>query len=110
MLDDRNGTVHQSGYIARYSVAQNIIKAFFINVRYSSRITNDEREDEMEENMSYLNMGIGNLRNMAYDIGSEIETHNDAIERINRKVRNPSRFSDHRSLIFCLRFNRVEIT
>lgn len=50
------------------------------------RITNDARENEMEENMSQVNTMIGNLRNMAIDMGSELENQNRQIDRINRKV------------------------
>ncbi|KMZ01334.1 uncharacterized protein Dsimw501_GD27766, partial [Drosophila simulans] len=49
------------------------------------RITNDAREDEMEENMGQVNTMIGNLRNMALDMGSELENQNRQIDRINRK-------------------------
>ncbi|KPU74885.1 uncharacterized protein Dana_GF26572 [Drosophila ananassae] len=48
-------------------------------------ITNDAREDEMEENMGQVNTMIGNLRNMALDMGSELENQNRQIDRINRK-------------------------
>ncbi|MPC10070.1 Synaptosomal-associated protein 25 [Portunus trituberculatus] len=50
------------------------------------RITNDAREDEMEENMGQVNTMIGNLRNMAIDMGSEIENQNRQIGRITRKA------------------------
>ncbi|XP_055373891.1 synaptosomal-associated protein 25 isoform X1 [Condylostylus longicornis] len=52
---------------------------------YIGRITNDAREDEMEENMGQVNTMIGNLRNMALDMGSELENQNRQIDRINRK-------------------------
>ncbi|PSN29170.1 Synaptosomal-associated protein 25 [Blattella germanica] len=68
VMDDRNGLGPQGGYIAR--------------------ITNDAREDEMEENMGQVNTMIGNLRNMAIDMGSELENQNRQIDRINRKVHN----------------------
>lgn len=55
-------------------------------VSYKTRITNDAREDEMEENMGQVNTMIGNLRNMALDMGSELENQNRQIDRINRKV------------------------
>lgn len=50
------------------------------------RITNDAREEEMEDNMGQVNTMIGNLRNMALDMGSELENQNKQIDRINRKV------------------------
>lgn len=40
----------------------------------------------MEENMGQVNTMIGNLRNMALDMGSELENQNRQIGRINRKV------------------------
>jgi len=64
VMDDRSGLGPQGGYIAR--------------------ITNDAREDEME-NMGQVNTMIGNLRNMAIDMGSELENQNRQIDRINRK-------------------------
>lgn len=66
MVDDRNGLGPQGGYIGR--------------------ITNDAREEEMEENMGQVNTMIGNLRNMAIDMGSELENQNRQIDRINLKV------------------------
>jgi synaptosomal-associated protein 25 len=36
------------------------------------RITNDSREDEMEENMAGVGNILGNLKNMATDMGTEI--------------------------------------
>ncbi|XP_063387182.1 synaptosomal-associated protein 25-like isoform X3 [Cydia fagiglandana] len=65
VMDERNGIGPQAGYIGR--------------------ITNDAREDEMEENMGQVNTMIGNLRNMALDMGSELENQNRQVDRINRK-------------------------
>lgn len=50
------------------------------------RITNDARETEMEENMTHVNTMVGNLRNMAIDMGSELENQNRQINVINLKV------------------------
>ncbi|XP_024889270.1 synaptosomal-associated protein 25-like isoform X3 [Temnothorax curvispinosus] len=65
VMDDRNGLGPQTGYIAK--------------------ITNDARESEMEDNMGQVNTMIGNLRNMAIDMGSELGNQNQQIDRINRK-------------------------
>ena len=51
-----------------------------------SRITNDAREDEMEDNLQQVSGMIGNLRNMACDMGNEIENQNRQIDRIKDKV------------------------
>lgn len=53
----------------------------------SYRITNDARETEMDENLGQVNTMIGNLRNMALDMGSELENQNQQIEKISTKVR-----------------------
>ena len=37
--------------------------------------------------MGEVNTMIGNLRNMALDMGSELENQNRQVDRINRKVR-----------------------
>ncbi|KAI5643191.1 SNAP-25 family domain-containing protein [Phthorimaea operculella] len=65
MTDERNGMGPQAGYIGR--------------------ITNDAREDEMEENMGEVNTMIGNLRNMALDMGSELENQNRLLDELNHK-------------------------
>uniref|UniRef100_A0A8C9AU86 Synaptosomal-associated protein 23 n=1 Tax=Phocoena sinus TaxID=42100 RepID=A0A8C9AU86_PHOSS len=49
-------------------------------------ITNDAREDEMEENLTQVGSILGNLKNMALDIGNEIEAQNRQIERITEKA------------------------
>lgn len=66
IMDERNGLGPAGGFVAK--------------------ITNDAREDEMEENLGQVNTMIGNLRNMAIDMGSEIESQNKQIERINQKA------------------------
>jgi len=51
------------------------------------RITNDAREDEMEENLVAVSGMVGNLRNMAIDMNSEITSQNKQLDRINVQVR-----------------------
>merc|ERR1712203_574203 len=43
---------------------------------FVARITNDDREAEMEENMEQVGAMVGNLRNMANDMGGEITRQN----------------------------------
>lgn len=82
-----------SGYIGRYLYYTFIfiyitILSITLIMLYIYRIQKDDaREDEMEENMGQVNTMIGNLRNMALDMGSELENQNRMIERINAKVR-----------------------
>uniref|UniRef100_A0A3Q1EUF0 Synaptosomal-associated protein n=2 Tax=Acanthochromis polyacanthus TaxID=80966 RepID=A0A3Q1EUF0_9TELE len=53
---------------------------------YIKRITNDAREDEMEENLDAVGGIIGNLKSMALDMGNEIDTQNKQIDRITEKA------------------------
>ena len=52
----------------------------------SPRITNDAREDEMDENLQQVSGIVGNLRHMAIDMQSEIESQNRQVDRIIDKV------------------------
>lgn len=75
VVDDRNGTGPMSS-------------------AYIAKITKDAREDEMEDNMGQVSTMIGNLRNMAIDMGSEITNQNNQLERINQKAQsNDTRIS-----------------
>lgn len=53
---------------------------------YIKRITNDAREDEMEENLDQVGSIIGNLKNLALDMGNEIDKQNKTIDRITDKA------------------------
>ena len=53
---------------------------------YIQRINNDAREDEMEDNMQAVGSVLGNLKNMAADMGDEISRQNKQLDRIDRKV------------------------
>ncbi|XP_063804001.1 synaptosomal-associated protein 23 isoform X2 [Pseudophryne corroboree] len=53
---------------------------------YINRVTNDAREDEMDENLQQVGSMLGNLKNMALDMGNEIDTQNKMIDRINDKA------------------------
>ena len=57
----------------------------FISIS-KTRITNDDREEEMEENMQQVSTMIGNLRNMAVDMGTEVGNQNQQLDRINMKA------------------------
>ncbi|XP_042629585.1 synaptosomal-associated protein 25-B isoform X1 [Cyprinus carpio] len=46
------------------------------------RVTNDARENEMDENLEQVGSIVGNLRHMALDMGNEIDTQNRQIDRI----------------------------
>ncbi|MGH0149175.1 UNVERIFIED_CONTAM: hypothetical protein FKN15_062840 [Acipenser sinensis] len=60
---------------------QPLVSSFFV-----SRVTDDARENEMDENLEQVGGIIGNLRHMALDMGNEIDTQNRQIDRIMEKV------------------------
>uniref|UniRef100_A0A3Q3WZE3 Synaptosomal-associated protein n=1 Tax=Mola mola TaxID=94237 RepID=A0A3Q3WZE3_MOLML len=49
------------------------------------KVTNDAREDEMEENLGAVGSIIGNLKTMAIDMGNEIDRQNIQIDNITEK-------------------------
>ncbi|XP_052009703.1 synaptosomal-associated protein 23-like [Xyrauchen texanus] len=53
---------------------------------YIKKVTNDAREDEMEENLDQVGSIIGNLKNLAMDMGNEIDKQNKTIDHINDKA------------------------
>eukprot|EP00088_Acartia_fossae_P062191 TRINITY_DN74954_c0_g1_i1.p1 TRINITY_DN74954_c0_g1~~TRINITY_DN74954_c0_g1_i1.p1 ORF type:complete len:171 (+),score=57.03 TRINITY_DN74954_c0_g1_i1:40-513(+) len=55
---------------------------------YIQRITNDAREDEMEDNMQQVGNVLGNLKNMAADMGQEIDRQNNQLDKIGAKATN----------------------
>jgi len=54
--------------------------------QYIDRITNDAREDEMEENLQGVGNILGNLKSMATDMGTEIERQNQQLDKIGVKA------------------------
>lgn len=53
---------------------------------YITRITNDAREDEMDENVQQVATMVGNLRNMAIDMSTEVSNQNRQLSRIQEKA------------------------
>merc|ERR1712029_901820 len=53
---------------------------------YIQRITNDAREDEMEENMQQVGSSLGVLKNMAQDLGQTIDKQNTQVDKISAKA------------------------
>lgn len=53
---------------------------------YIQRINNDAREDEMEDNMQAVGNILGNLKNMAADMGDEIGRQNKQLDTIGGKA------------------------
>merc|ERR1739848_152824 len=52
---------------------------------FVAKITNDAREEEMEENMEQVSAMVGNIRNMANDMNTALVRQNQTLDRINDK-------------------------
>uniref|UniRef100_A0A673LYT8 Synaptosomal-associated protein n=1 Tax=Sinocyclocheilus rhinocerous TaxID=307959 RepID=A0A673LYT8_9TELE len=53
---------------------------------YIKRITNDDREDEMEENLSQVVNHVEILKNMALDLSNKIEDQIQIIDHVNNEL------------------------
>ncbi|XP_067224632.1 synaptosomal-associated protein 23-like isoform X2 [Chanodichthys erythropterus] len=53
---------------------------------YIKRITNDEREDEMEKNLEEVGKNIDTLKNMALELGGKISQQNQDLDDMSKKV------------------------
>mmetsp|Transcript_144162 Transcript_144162/g.203895 ORF Transcript_144162/g.203895 Transcript_144162/m.203895 type:complete len:225 (-) Transcript_144162:103-777(-) len=58
------------------------------NGEYINRITNDAREDEMNENLGVVHDILGDLKNQAKAMGDEIDEQNDMIDQIQDKTQS----------------------
>ncbi|PAV85918.1 hypothetical protein WR25_09162 isoform A [Diploscapter pachys] len=55
---------------------------------YITKITNDDREGEMDENVQQVATMVGNLRNMAIDMSTEVSNQNRQLDRIHDKTQS----------------------
>lgn len=90
-INDGEGDNNSSGVVSRQPSGVRNGQAGQVNAPqpsgpYIKRITNDAREDEMEENLEAVGSIIGNLKNMAVDMGNEIDKQNKQIDRITDKA------------------------
>ncbi|KAI3354387.1 hypothetical protein L3Q82_018500 [Scortum barcoo] len=83
------GASGQDGVVSNQPPSSRVVderEQMIMSGGYIRRVTNDAREDEMEENLAHVGSIIGNLKSMALDMGNEIDTQNVQIERIQGKV------------------------
>ncbi|XP_062523872.1 synaptosomal-associated protein 23-like [Corticium candelabrum] len=53
---------------------------------YITRVTNDAREDEMDENIGQVVRIVEDLKGIAIDMGTEVDKQNSQLEIINKKA------------------------
>ncbi|XP_030254152.1 synaptosomal-associated protein 25 isoform X1 [Sparus aurata] len=83
------GASGQDGVVSNQPPSSHVVderEIMIMSGGHIRRVTNDAREDEMEENLSHVGSIIGNLKSMALDMGNEIDTQNVQIERIGGKA------------------------
>ncbi|XP_069500399.1 synaptosomal-associated protein 25-like isoform X1 [Ambystoma mexicanum] len=76
VADEREQMIMSGGYIRR----------LMAECMTGFRVTDDAREDEMEENLTQVGSILGNLKNMALDVGNEIDIQNKQMDKIMEKV------------------------
>uniref|UniRef100_A0A3B3DV63 Synaptosomal-associated protein n=1 Tax=Oryzias melastigma TaxID=30732 RepID=A0A3B3DV63_ORYME len=82
------GATSQDGVVSNQPPSSRVVderEQMIMSGGYIRRVTNDAREDEMEENLAHVGSIVGNLKSMALDIGNELESQNNQIDRIRDK-------------------------
>lgn len=58
------------------------VKKAEVSGNFIQRVTNDAKEDEMEDNMKHVAGIVNNLESMALDMGDELKKQNSQLDRI----------------------------
>lgn len=83
------GASNQDGVVSNQPPTSRVVdqrEQMVMSGGHIRRVTNDAREDEMEENLAHVGSIVGNLKSMALDIGNELESQKDQIDRIHEKA------------------------
>ncbi|XP_015806289.3 synaptosomal-associated protein 25 [Nothobranchius furzeri] len=83
------GASNQDGVVSNQPPSSRVVderEQMIMSGGHIRRVTNDAREDEMEENLTHVGSIVGNLKSMALDIGNELESQKDQIDRIREKA------------------------
>ncbi|MED6257199.1 Synaptosomal-associated protein 25 [Ataeniobius toweri] len=85
------GASQQDGAVSNQPPTSRVVdqrEQMMMSGGYIRRVTDDAREDEMEENLTHVGSILGNLKSMALDIGNELESQNDQLNRIGEKAKS----------------------
>ncbi|KAM4742587.1 synaptosomal-associated protein 25 [Anableps anableps] len=83
------GASNQDGVVSNQPPTSRVVdqrEQMMMSGGHIRRVTNDAREDEMEENLAHVGSIVGNLKSMALDISNELESQKDQIDRIREKA------------------------
>jgi len=85
-VDDSKWETSKDGTVVQRQPGGAVASGSHSGGTYIERITDDAREDEMEENMQAVGSVLANLKNMSKDMGVEIERQNKQLDKISGKT------------------------
>ncbi|XP_061576449.1 SNARE_SNAP25N and SNARE_SNAP23C domain-containing protein isoform X2 [Cololabis saira] len=83
------GASSQDGVVSNQPPSSRVVderEQMMMSGGHIRRVTNDAREDEMEDNLAHVGSIVGNLKSMALDIGNELDSQKDLIGRVGEKA------------------------
>jgi len=85
-VDDSKWETSKDGTVVKKQPGGGAASGSHSGGTYIERITNDAREDEMEENMQAVGSVLSNLKEMSQAMGGEIERQNKQLDKIGGKT------------------------
>jgi len=85
-IDDSKWETSKDGTVVQKQPGGGVASGSHSGGTYIERITNDAREDEMEENMQAVGSVLSNLKEMSQAMGGEIERQNKQLDKIGGKA------------------------
>jgi len=85
-VDDSKWETSKDGTVVKKQPGGGATSGSHSGGTYIERITDDAREDEMEENMQAVGSVLSNLKEMSQAMGGEIERQNKQLDKISGKT------------------------
>jgi len=85
-VDDSKWETSKDGTVVTREQGRGAASGSHSGGTYIERITDDAREDEMEENMQAVGSVLSNLKGMSQEMGKEIERQNKQLDKIGGKT------------------------
>jgi len=85
-VDDSKWETSKDGTVVKKQPGGGVASGSHSGGTYIERITDDAREDEMEENMQAVGSVLSNLKEMSQAMGGEIERQNKQLDKISGKT------------------------
>lgn len=81
-----NRSINQSQSLSQSPVTQEFYKKSDLKPESNDRSISRRIDEQLDENLSEIDLGLGRLKNLAMDLGSEIDVQNQQIDRITTKA------------------------